>query len=151
MTFVDPPEAPEGGSAMRAKDLVNKVCLFQPVSLGEWPAKAAEYDENGTMKKPAQKASEYVECNVWVLDRAGVLEEGTGVRVGWWKAVAQLREGMFQYVGAKPKTEEGSNAIHLVPLEGAAREMAAKIVAELSAAEPGETTQFPAEDGEEPF
>lgn len=126
----DPPEPPEGGGIMRAKDLVNRSCLFRPTALGEWPAKRA------TEHEPAQKAQTYIECDVWVLDRQGVAEEGTAVRVGWWKAVNQLRERMGQLVAAKPRHEDGSNAIYLAPLAAEAREVAAKVAAELEAVEP---------------
>jgi hypothetical protein len=126
MPLLDPPEPPEGGSSMRAKDLVNKVCLFRPTGFGEWPA------------TDDKKAQPYVECDVWVLDRAGILEEGTGVRVGWWKAVEQLRGAIGQVVGAKPEQEQGSNAIHLLRLEGEARAVAAKVTAEIEAQSPAD-------------
>ncbi len=38
------------------------------------------------------------------------------MRVSWWKAVEQLRVSMGQFTGAKPKKEEGTNAIWLSPL-----------------------------------
>lgn len=122
MPLTDPPPAPEGGGSIRAKELLNKVCIFKPTSLGTWPA------------TEDKKEQPYVECDVWVLDRAGVLEEGTGVRVAWWKAVDQLQSKIGEYVGAKPVQAEGSNAISLLPLEGDAREVAARVTAELESA-----------------
>lgn len=119
MSFVDPGDPPEGGGLMKAKDLINKVCLFRPTGLGEWPP------------KEDKKAQPYVECDVWVLDRAGIVEEGQGVRVGWWKAVDQLRDQMGSFVGAKPEQEEGSNAIYLRRLEGAARDVAAEVAQQI--------------------
>lgn len=119
MPFSDPPPAPEGGGSIRAKDLVNKVCLFKPTGQGVWPA------------SDDKKEQPYVECDVWVLDRAGILEEGTGVRVAWWKAVDQLSGKMGEFVGAKPMQIEGSNAIELRPLEGEARSVAAAVTADL--------------------
>jgi len=147
MPIVDPPEPPEGGGSMRAKDLINKACIFRPVAVGEWPARPA------TEQDKAMKAQPYVECDVWVLDRQGVVEEGTGVRVGWWKAVIQLREAMDQFMAARPKAEEGSNAISLVALSGEAREVAAKIVAVLEDTAPGPADEPPDEydPDEEPF
>ncbi len=120
MPLNDPPPAPEGGTgSIRAKELLNKVCLFKPTGQGIWPA------------SDDKKEQPYVECDVWVLDRAGVLEEGTGVRVAWWKAVDQLSKKMGEYVGAKPMQNEGSNAISLVPLEGEARGVAERVTLEL--------------------
>jgi hypothetical protein len=140
--ILDPPEPPEGGGSMRAKDLVNKVCVFRPVSVGEWPAKPA------TEHEKAMKAQPYVECDVWVLDRAGVIEEGSGVRVGWWKAVEQLKGSLGQYVGAKPRTEEGSNAIYLAALSGEARAVAEQAVATLAGSS-APVAQY--DQDEEPF
>jgi len=148
MPIVDPPEPPEGGGSMRAKDLVNKVCIFRPASIGEWPAKPA------TESEKAMKAQPYVECDVWVLDRQGITEEGSGVRVGWWKAVEQLRDSMGRLVAAKPRTEEGSNAIYLAALSGEARDVAEKVAAEIEnelAAAPAPEPAPAYEEGEEPF
>lgn len=122
--FLDPPEPPEGSASLKAKDLKNKVCLFRPTAVGEWPAKEATEEEKA---KPAQP---YVECDVWVLDRAGVTDEGTAVRVGWWKAVAQLKDNIGQIVAAKPM-EQDDRSVVLVALTGEAREVAAKVSAEL--------------------
>lgn len=133
MPLSDPPPAPEGGGSLRAKDLVNKVCLFRPESLGQWDLKEGE-----------TKPRDYVSCSVWVLDRAGILEESENVRVGWWKAVDQLREKLGEYVGAKPVQEEGSNAIALMPLDGEARTVAERVTAELEG-------QGTFEDGTEVF
>lgn len=120
MSFVDPNEPPEGGDLMKAKDLVNKVCLFRPTSIDFWPPK-----EEGEKPRP------YVNCDVWVLDRAGIVEEGTAVRVSWWKAVEQLRDQLGALVGGKPEQEEGSNAIFLRSLEGAARDVAAEVAQQI--------------------
>ena len=122
--FLDPPDPPEGSASLKAKDLKNKVCLFRPTAIGEWPAKEATEDQK------AQGPQPYVECDVWVLDRAGVVEEGTGVRVGWWKAVAQLKESIGQIVAAKPMEQE-DRSIVLVTLTGDARDVAAKVSSEL--------------------
>lgn len=131
---------------MRAKDLVNKVCVFRPLSLGEWPAKAA------TETEKAMKAQPYVECDVWVLDRQGITEEGTGVRVGWWKAVEQLKAcGLGSFVPAKPRTEEGSNAIYLAPLTPEARQVATQVIAALEAPPNSDEPQPDYDPDEEPF
>jgi hypothetical protein len=140
VSFVDPAPPAEGMAMMKAADLVNKVCLFRPVEVGEWPAKPAA---DG---KKAQAAQKYIECDVWVLDRAGVLEEGTGVRVAWYRCVDDLEAKMGQFVGGKPVKEDGTNSIILVPLEGAARDVAAQVVTDLAAAPVADES-----DGTEPF
>lgn len=115
MTFSDPIEPPEGGQSMKATDLQNKVCLFRPTGTGEWPAKPDEYDDAGNVVKKARGPQTYIECDVWVLDRQGILEHGTGVRVSWWKAVAQLQSvDLGDFVLAMPRKEEDSNAVVLV-------------------------------------
>lgn len=126
--LVDPDPAPEGGAAqMRAADLKNKVVLLCPT-------------EHDTVEGKDGKPWEFVACNVWVLDRQGIVEEGTNVRISWWKAIAQLKDKMGEFVGAKP-TEQDDRSVELVPLSGDARKIAAQVVADLSgepAAKPGE-------------
>ncbi len=142
MALLDPPEPPEGGGLMKATDLVNRSCIFRPTGMGEWPAKPATEDQK------AQGPQPYVNCDVWVLDRAGVIESSSDVRVSWWKAVEQLRVSMGQFTGAKPKKEEGTNAIWLSPLSVEAREVAARVVGEIEASESAPT---PPPDDERPF
>ena len=85
--MTDPIPAPERWQAeCEPPNLVNKICIFHPVEVGEWPAKGAEYDEEGNLTKQSQKASQYVSCDVWVLDRARCHREGAPrVRVSWWE------------------------------------------------------------------
>jgi hypothetical protein len=153
MTFTDPVEPPEGGLSMKATDLQNKVCLFRPMARGEWPAKEAHTTEDGTTMK-AQGPRPYVECDVWVLDRAGIIEEGTGVRVSWWKAVAQLEAVEFgDFVLAMPRKEDDSNAIVLIKTSKEEwREIGARVVKEIKAVDETVATA-PVEyaEGEEPF
>lgn len=150
MSIVDPPEPPEGGgTTMRAKDLINRSCIFRPTGEGYWPAKPATEHER------AQKAQPFVECDVWVLDRAGVIEEGTGVRVSWWKAVEQLKAAPpGSFMPGKPRTEEGSNAIYLAPLTPEARTVALAVIESLEpvpAVPSGNGADPYAEFSEEPF
>ena len=63
----------------------------------------------------------------------------------WWRAVAQLRESMGDYVECRP-TENEDNSITLERLGGEAREVAAKVIAGL------EDGGIPEEDfSSEPF
>ncbi len=162
MSFTDPVEPPEGGASMKAADLQNKVCLFRPTGTGEWPAKEARVDEQGKEWK-AQGPQPYIECDVWVLDRAGILEEGTGVRVSWWKVVKQLEAVEFgDFVLGMPRKEDDSNAIVLIKTsKDEWREIGARVVKEIDAAAAVVTEREPdegapaegeyAELGEEPF
>lgn len=126
--FVDPPAPPEVGetTSLRAKDLKGQVCIFQPVGEGEWPAKPA------TESKPAQSPQPYIECSVWTLDRAGIVQHQDGVRVSWWRAVGQLREMMGQYIAARV-VEQDDRSVVLVALEGAARDVAETAIKEITA------------------
>ncbi len=146
MSDYDPPPPPEGGSGMRATDLVNKVCIFRTCSTGEWPAKEAADGQ------PARKAQPYVECDVWVLDRAGILEEGTGVRVSWFKVYDQLAGGkdarpIGSFTTGMPQQEEGGKAIVLTKLVGDAAAVANRIVPELESKSAADDFV----DGSEPF
>ncbi len=138
MSLNDPGPAPEptgeGGPRMKAKDLKNKPCIFRPTGTGEWPATADK------------AASAFVSCDVWVLDRQGVVEQGTGVRVGWWRAQEQLKSQMGQFVGAKP-VEQEDNSIILTPLSEAARAVAAQVVEEIESG----STPPPPDDDSAPF
>ena len=134
---VEDPGPPPEGDYMKAADLKNKPLLVKPTGTGWYDAKhavAEVLDSEGnvvTEAREAQGPSEYVECDVWVLDRAGVIEEGTGVRVGWWKAVGQLKEKMGKYVGGVPKKETGSNSIVFTPLDDAHKKVAAQVVKDI--------------------
>jgi hypothetical protein len=144
--ILDPPPAPEQSeNLVRAADLKNRVLLLRPTGLGEWPAK-----DDGKGPQP------YVECDVWLLDRAGVESHATGVRFSWWRAVAQLTDCMDRFVACRP-VERDDRSVELQPLTGSAREVAEKVADELAAGAdtPAET---PADirpagyaSGEEPF
>jgi hypothetical protein len=84
MTFHDPTDPPEAEGRLKAGDLKNKVCLFRPTGYDYWPAKDAVHDEDGTVIQKAQGSQPYIECDVWVLDRAGIVKTvpGSGCRGG---------------------------------------------------------------------
>lgn len=131
MTFIDPPPPPEHGNILKAKDLIGTPVILQPTGFGEWPAK-----EDGT------GAQRYIACNAWAFDRAGITAEATDVRISWWKAVGQLEPHVGEYVACKP-VQGDDRSVTLIALEGDARTVAEKIVAELAAGGLA--------DGEEPF
>ncbi len=131
-----PPEATEG-SSMRAKDLKNKPCIFHPTKEGEWPARE---DMNG---------GAYVACDVWVLDRQGVVEHGTNVKVSWWRCLDDLRAHMGGYLGGKPEQQD-DNSVILAPLSDAAQKVGEQVVADLESDDP-ETRPFTDDDAGETF
>jgi hypothetical protein len=137
----DPPDAPEpgaGGNFVKARDLVNQPVILLPLRL--------ETDESKVNKDGSPW--EFVTCHYWTLDRSGVVADGEA-RVSWWRAKAQLRECIGQYVACRP-TQQDDNSITLERLSGAAREVAAKAVASLSAPVEDDS-QWDEEPGSEPF
>ena len=128
--FSDPGELPEGGDAnrMNAKNLKNQVLLLKPTLHDTVPG--TKPNANGEVKP-----WEFVECDVWVLDRTGVVETGQGVRFSWWRAVRRLQSQIGEFVACKPM-EQDDNSVDLVPLEGDARKVAAQVVADIRSTEP---------------
>lgn len=119
MSIIDPPPAPEGMERLRAQDLKNRVCIIRP-----------QFED--TLEGKDGKPWNFVECDVWVLDRAGIEAEATGVRISWWKAVAQLRGQFGGLVACRP-VEQPDNSIELTPLVGDARAVAERVATELEA------------------
>lgn len=125
MPVVDPPIPPEAGEAgLRAKNLKNMPVIFRPIAMGVAPKK----------EKPGQEY-EFASCDVWTLDRTGVVETAEKVQVSWWRAREQLREMMGEFVACRP-TEQDDNSVILAPLSGAARDVAATVVKELELTAP---------------
>lgn len=122
MSIIDPPPAPEGGGQLKASELKNRVLLLRPT-------------EHDTVEGKDGKPWEFVACDVWVLDRAGIVEEGTGVRFSWWKAIAQLKGAIGQFVACKP-VEQDDRSVELLPLTGDARDVAERVAGELSGSTP---------------
>lgn len=155
MSFVDPIDPPDPELRMGAADLKNKVCLFRPTAHGEWPAKDATVSEDGRAIK-AQGPRPYIECDVWVLDRAGIVEEGTGVRVSWWRAVEQLKPvALGKFVLAMPVEQQDRSVILLKTSKQEWRDIAATAVKEITGKNDAQpiTESSPEQwgDGEEPF
>lgn len=134
---MDPgPPAEPGEGSLRAKNLKNAVLVLRPQRYGEEPGKA---DPKTGEVKPWR----YVETDVWVLDRAGIVESGTNVRFSWWRAVPQLQDRIGQFIGCKA-VEQDDNSVVLVPLEGEARKVAAQVIADLQAGD--DTVEAPPND-----
>lgn len=139
MPISDPVPAPEY-TGLRGKDLKNRPVILRPEAYAE------DIGQDG-------KPWKYVTCDVWVLDRAGVEQQATGVRISWTYAVGQLKQQMGQLVACRP-VEGESNAVELQPLQGDARIVAEKVAGEIEAEASGLAGQVfgtTTNDDEEPF
>lgn len=117
--LTDPPDAPEAGSLrIKPRELVNLPIILLPlkVRIAHDPKKDEDF--------------EVVDCHFWRLESSGVVQEGeTGI--SWWKAREQLRNQIGQYIACRPRQGD-DNSISLIKLEGAPRDVAAKVIADLS-------------------
>lgn len=129
--LIDPPEPEESSEpTLRAKTLKNRPLIVRPVD---------HKTEAGQDGKPW----EFVECDVWVLDRSGVEQFASGVRVSWWKARNQIKGAIGAYIACRPE-EMDDNSVVLRPLRGEARKVAEQVIADIK----GEGTP---EASSEPF
>jgi len=112
-----PPEPPEGSNRLNAKDLKGHVVVLHPISVGE---------ETGKDGKPWR----YVTCDVWQIDRAGIVERDSEVRVSWWRAYEQLKQVLGQYVPCKIFENE-DRSVTLNPISQAAQDVIAKVRQEI--------------------
>lgn len=153
MTFTDPVDPPEPEDRLGAADLKNKVCLFRPTVWGEWPPKGEELNEDGSVKQKAQGPRPYCECDVWVLDRAGIVESGTGIRVSWWRAVKQLEPvELGSFILAMPVEQPDRSVILMKTSKQDWRDIAALAVKEIDEGASAPATEGDYEpDGTEPF
>lgn len=142
--FLDPPPPPDPGERMKAADLKNKVVLLRPT-------KHDVIDGKPDPKTGEVKPWEFVECDVWVLDRVGIVEQDRGIRISWWRAVAQLCEAIGSFVACKPLEQEDRSVI-LASLVGESREVATQAIKEIEAA-PAVNEEPPVShaENEEPF
>lgn len=124
--FVDPGPPPPARERLKAKNLVGQNCLILPTGIGEWDAKPA------TATDRAQPAQEYVECDVWTLDRQGIVASESGVRISWYRAVPDLKSEMGKYLGCRP-TEDTDKSNFLARLPDEIRPVAKKVCEELIA------------------
>lgn len=143
MPLSDPEPAPESRERLNAKDLKNQVLIVRPTKHDTVPG--TKPNDRGEIKP-----WEFVEADVWVLDRQGVTASETEVRFSWWKAVAQLKDQIGQYVACKP-VEQADNSVELVALTGEAREVAVSVVADLEAEKSPAAEPVDEEFSGEPF
>ena len=122
--FVDPGTPGDLSSGMRAKDLVNKPLLIRPNAVETFDGK----DNEGN-----PKAYQAVVCDVWVLDRAGIIEQGTNVQFSWVRVMPQLTDRLGKFVAATPRRQE-DNSIVLQAFSDDGREIARKAIAEIGSA-----------------
>ena len=133
-----PPEPSEGGS-LKARDLKNLPIILRPVRVAEEPGKR---DPEKPDEEP--KPWKFVECDVWVLGAGGVEQEGTGLRISWWRAYEQIKNAIGRFIPCRPVQQDDRSVI-LVPLKGDTRAAAERIVADV------ETGAIDDEAGTEPF
>ncbi len=136
----DPPDAPEPGSGAnrtKPRELVNHSIVLRPTAIrtATDPKKNEEF--------------EVVDCHFWLLGPGGVEIEGeTGI--SWWRAREQLRPMLGEYIACKPRQQD-DNSITLERLSGPAREIAAKVIAGLSAPLVEAPPEDDYDEGTEPF
>ena len=134
--ILDPPTPPEpsqgDGDYIKAKDLKNLPIILRPVAVKELPG-----NEEG-------KTWKFVECDVWILGAGGVEEQGTGLRISWWRAYEQIKNAIGRFIPCRP-VEQDDRSVILVPLKGDTRAAAEKVVAGL------DSVTVEDEAGEEPF
>jgi len=107
--WMAPPEPPEGSNRLNAKDLKGHVVVFHPYAVGE---------DVGKDGKPWR----FVVCDVWQIDRAGIVERDTEVRVSWWRAYEQLKACLGGFVPCKV-VENEDRSVTLAVLAGQAAEV----------------------------
>ena len=137
--IMDPPTPPEPseGDNLKAKNLKNLPIILRPVRVTEEPGKVTEQD-------PDPKPWRYVECDVWVLGAGGVEQEGTGLRISWWRAYEQIKNAIGRFIPCRP-VEQDDRSVILVPLKDTARKMAEQIIGDV------ESGAIEDEAGTEPF
>jgi hypothetical protein len=122
--FVDPGEPGELTGRLKAKDLINKPLIIRPLEV--------RHDGEGKDDAGNPKAYTYVKCDVWVLDRAGVVEKGEGVRFSWVRVLPQLEDRVGQFVAGTPVVQDDNSRV-LQPFTEGGKEIARKVIAEIKA------------------
>lgn len=145
--FVDPGEPGDLESGfLKSKDLINKPIIIRPVEV--------RHDGKGKDDNGNPQAYTYVNCDVWVLDRAGVVEKGTGVQFSWKRVIPQLSDRIGQFVAATPVVEADNSRV-LQPFGEKGKEIARRVIADIKAeaatAALGGEVETTYDNGEEPF
>lgn len=147
--FADPGEPGDLKGALKAKDLINKPCLFRVTGQGMWDPKPAVLNDDGSVKFKAQGPRPYFECDVVVLGMDGIEEHGSDVRISWQRVLPQL-EGRVGWVAARPK-EQDDNSVILLAFNEQGKAKAAELLPEIDALF-GAAADGPVyAEGEEPF
>lgn len=143
--FVDPGDPGELKGSIRAKDLINKPLLIQPIS---------EDRVEGQDGKPWH----FVECNVAVIGMGGVEDHASGVRISWVRVLPQLTQRMAEapgaWVGGIPKVQQDNSVILTAFSEkgrAAANALMPQVQGLFPPAQADELTPPAFADGEEPF
>lgn len=148
--FVDPGEPGELTGMMKSKDLINKPLIIRP--------RAVRHDGQGKDDDGNPTTYSYVNCDVWVLDRAGVVESGTDVQFSWKRVIPQLADRIDKYVAGTPRVTDNNSRV-LEPFTDKGKEIARRVIGEIKAGEAtaalgGEVVEENPpeyETGEEPF
>lgn len=149
--FMDPGDPGELKGQIRAKDLINKPLLIQPVR---------EDRVEGQDGKPWH----FVECNIAVIGMGGVEDHAAGVRISWVRVVPQLTQRMNEapgaWVGGIPKVQQ-DNSVVLTPFAEKGRAVASELMPKIKAlfapaevaSQPSSADEIPSAyaPGEEPF
>ena len=122
--FVDPGEPGELTGMMKSKDLINKPLIIRPL--------AVRHDGAGKDDDGNPTTYSYVNCDVWVLDRAGIVESGKNVQFSWKRVIPQLEDRLGQYVIGTPRVTDNNSRI-LEPFTDKGRELARKVIGEIKA------------------
>lgn len=144
--FVDPGDPGELKGSLRAKDLINKPLLIQPLS-------------EDTVEGQDGKPWHFVECNVAVIGMGGVEDHASGVRISWVRVLPQLTQRMNEKAGAWvagiPKVQQ-DNSVILTPFSEKGRDTARQLMPQVMglfkpAEQVADITPPAFSAGEEPF
>lgn len=145
VTFVDPPAPPEPGeTGLRAKDLKNRIVVLRATGTG---IDTERLDDAG-------RPWEWTTCDAWVIDRSGVEQHVSGLRVSWWRVREQLNAAGGNYVAGRV-VQGSDNSVTLEAVVGPKREMLTstmkEIIASVEADEEELEPASPMPDDSEPF
>ena len=142
-SFVDPGEPGELTSGfLKAKDLINKPLIIRP--------RAVRYDGKGKDADGNPTTYTYIDCDVWVLDRAGVVEESTGVRIAWKRVIPQLEDRIDQFVAGTPVVMDDNSRVLQPFSKPESRELASRVIAEITSTAPTSPSTASGPVGEAP-